>query len=235
MTLPIPSEVHALAAGYGVATGGELGRKLAAYLGLLLETNRSFNLTAVTEPDQAWHKHIVDSLSLVPRFLARPELTRVVDVGSGGGLPALPLAIALPDRDFTLLESIGKKARFLAEASEQLGLRNVTVVEERAESFGQEEGREEFDVCTSRAVSRLPVLLELTLPLVRVGGLKLALKGEQAEQEVAEAKRALQLLGGRVQGLQRTPTGTIITIDKTEGTPAKYPRRAGEPKRAPLV
>jgi 16S rRNA (guanine527-N7)-methyltransferase len=158
-----------------------------------------------------------------------------VDVGSGGGLPALPLAIALPDHQFTLLESIGKKARFLSDVSAELGLRNVQVVETRAESYGQEAGRERFDIATSRAVSRLPVLLELTLPLVRVGGLKLALKGEQAEQELAEAKRALALLGGAVNGLRRTKTGTIVTIDKLHPTPAKYPRRPGEPKRAPLL
>lgn len=233
--MPIPSEVREQAGAYGVETEGQVGQRLASYLEQLLETNRSFNLTAVTEPGQAWHKHIVDSLSLVPALRARPELKSVVDVGSGGGLPALPLAIALPDHSFTLLESIGKKARFLADVSATLGLRNVEVVEDRAEAFGQAAGREAFDACTSRAVSRLPVLLELTLPLVRVGGLKLALKGEQAPQEVAEAKRALQLLGGSVQGLRRTPTGTIVTIGKVQATPAMYPRRAGEPKRAPLV
>jgi 16S rRNA (guanine527-N7)-methyltransferase len=235
VSIPIPSEVREQAAAYGVQTDGEIGQKLAAYLEQLLETNRSFNLTSVTEPEQAWPRHIVDSLSLLPSLLDRPDLKTVVDVGSGGGLPALPLAIALPHHSFTLLESIGKKARFLADVSAALGLTNVQVLEERAETFGQAEGREEFDVCTSRAVSRLPVLLELTLPLVRVGGLKLALKGEQAEQEVAEAKRALQLLGGTMQALRRTPTGTIVSIAKTQSTPAKYPRRAGEPKRAPLL
>lgn len=234
MSTTIPSEVKAEASAYGVSIDGKLGQQLATYLDRLLETNRSFNLTAVTEPELAWHKHILDSLSLLPCFAARPDLRSVVDVGSGGGLPALPLAIALPDHNFTLLESIGKKARFLAEVSAELGLKNVCVVETRAELYGQAEGRERFDIATSRAVSRLPVLLELTLPLVRVGGQKLALKGEQAELEVAEAKRALELLGGAVSGLRRTRTGTIVTIDKLRATPAKYPRRAGEPKRAPL-
>lgn len=235
MSTPIASEVRDQAASYGVDTEGALGLRLSAFLERLLETNRSFNLTAVTEPELAWHKHILDSLSLVPAFVLRPDLRSVVDVGSGGGLPALPLAIALPDHRFTLLESIGKKARFLAEVSAELGLRNVQVVETRAESYGQEAGRERFDIATSRAVSRLPVLLELSLPLVRVGGLKLALKGEQAEQELTEAKRALSLLGGVVNGLRRTKTGTVVTIDKLHPTPAKYPRRPGEPKRAPLL
>ena len=230
----VPNEIVAQAEALGISLTPAQWQLLAAFLDALLETNRSFNLTAITNRDDAWQKHIVDSLGLMQSFLEQPSLRSVVDVGSGGGLPALPLAIALPDRSFTLLESIGKKARFLGEVSQQLGLSNVTVVEDRAETFGQTEGRERFDVATSRAVSRWPVLLELTLPLVRVGGASFALKGEQAEQEVQESTRALSLLGGQVSGLRRTPTGTIVTIQKVRATPAKYPRRAGEPKRAPL-
>jgi 16S rRNA (guanine527-N7)-methyltransferase len=158
----------------------------------------------------------------------------VVDVGSGGGLPGIPLAIALPDRHFTLLEATGKKARFLVDVSRALGLCNVQVVEQRAESFGQGEGRARFDAVTARAVSRLPVLLELTLPLLRPDGVCLALKGEQADLEVKEAERALRVLGGVVRDLVRTPTGTIVRVDKRGATPGKYPRRPGEPKRSPL-
>jgi 16S rRNA (guanine527-N7)-methyltransferase len=166
---------------------------------------------------------------------ARPEFTRILDVGSGGGLPALPLAIALPERQFTLLEATGKKARFLSETARALGLDNVSVICERAETFGQQaEGRARFDAVTSRAVSRLSVLLELTLPFVRVGGLALALKGERAELEIQDAERALKVLGGTVSGVERTSTGTIVRIAKTAPTPAKYPRRPGEPKRTPL-
>jgi 16S rRNA (guanine527-N7)-methyltransferase len=108
------------------------------------------------------------------------------------------------------------------------------VVTERAETFGQGAGRAQFDAVTSRALARLSVLLELTLPLVRVGGLGLALKGEQAEAEIAEAQHALKLLGGRVESVERTSTGTIVRIEKHAPTPTKYPRRPGEPKRAPL-
>ena len=227
-------EVVERAAQYGVALEGSVGASLARYLERLLETNRAFNLTAVTEPAAAWSKHIVDSLSLAPALRAEPDLKQVVDVGSGGGLPGIPLAIALPDRRFTLVESTGKKARFLADVSRELGLANVQVVEDRAESFGQGAGRARFDAVTSRAVSRLPVLLELTLPLLRPKGLCLALKGEQAELEVEEAARALRLLGGAVRGLERTPTGTIIRVEKCAPTPDKYPRRPGEPKKTPL-
>ncbi|HEX6239637.1 MAG TPA: 16S rRNA (guanine(527)-N(7))-methyltransferase RsmG [Polyangiales bacterium] len=227
-------EVVARAAHYGVALDGPMGASLARYLERLLETNRAFNLTAVTDPAAAWEKHIVDSLSLAPALRADAELERVVDVGSGGGLPGIPLAIVLPERTFTLLEATGKKARFLTEVSRELGLTNVRVVEERAESYGRGAGRAQFDAVTSRAVSRLPVLLELTLPLLRPRGLCLALKGEQAELEVQEAARALRLLGGAVRDLERTPTGTIIRVDKCAPTPDKYPRRPGEPKKAPL-
>lgn len=229
-----PPDVVAQAAAFGVALEGRTGDLLGAYLERLLVTNESFNLTAVTEPEAAWTKHILDSLSLVPALRARPDVVRLADVGSGGGLPALPLAIALPERSFTLLEATGKKARFLAEVSQALGLTNVRVVEDRAENFGREAGRARFDGATARAVSRLPVLLELTLPLLRLHGLAVLLKGEQAEQEIAESQRALRVLGGAVSGVLRTQTGTIVSVDKCAATPDKYPRRPGEPKKSPL-
>lgn len=207
---------------------------LRRYLERLLETNRSFNLTAITDPVEAWDKHVLDSLSLLPDLRELAAGSTVVDVGSGGGLPAVPLAIALPALRFTLLEATGKKARFLQETARELGLDNIDVTCDRAESFGQGPARERFDACTSRAVSRLPVLLELTLPLIRVGGVSLSIKGEQAALEVEEAKNALRVLAANVEGTRRTATGVVIRVRKMAPTPAKYPRRAGEPKRAPL-
>jgi 16S rRNA (guanine527-N7)-methyltransferase len=207
---------------------------LRRFLERLLETNRSFNLTAITDPTEAWDKHVLDSLSLLPDLRELAPGSMVIDVGSGGGLPALPLAIALPALQFTLLEATAKKARFLEETARELGLSHVRVVCDRAESFGQGAERERFDCATSRAVSRLPVLLELTVPLLRVGGISLAIKGEQAPVEVAEAKNALQLLKAKLEDTRRTPTGVVVKIRKTAPTPTKYPRRPGEPKRAPL-
>lgn len=235
MNAGIPTEIVRAAAAFGADLEGALGDALAAFLQRLLETNRAFNLTAITEPEEAWRKHVLDSLSLLPLLRAQPELGSIADVGSGGGLPALPLALALPERSFTLVEATGKKASFLAEVSRELGLRNVVVVPERAETFGQGDGRGRFDAVTARALSRLPVLLELTLPLLRVGGLCLALKGEQAQLEIEEARAALRLLGGEARAPQRTETGTIVIVDKLRPTPARYPRRPGEPKRSPLV
>ena len=207
---------------------------LRRFLELLLETNRSFNLTAITDPAEAWTKHVLDSLTLLPDLRELAAGSRVVDVGSGGGLPALPLAVVLPELQFTLLEATAKKARFLENTARELGLRNVSVVCDRAESYGSGAERERFDAVTSRAVSRLPVLLELTLPLIKVGGLSLSIKGEQAADEIAEAQNALQVLEAAVEDTRRTPTGVVIRIRKTAQTPAKYPRRSGEPKRAPL-
>jgi len=218
----------------GLVLEGALLAQLEGYLTLLLETNKSFNLTAITDPDEAWSKHIVDSLTLVPDLRALPAGSAVVDVGSGGGLPALPLAIALPGLNFTLLEATAKKARFLEQTATTLGLTNVRVVSERAETYGQGEGRERFVAATSRAVSRLPVLLELTLPLVQVRGLSLAIKGEQAALEIEEAGNALRVLQSHVEESRRTETGVVVRVRKTGQTPARFPRRAGEPKRAPL-
>jgi 16S rRNA (guanine527-N7)-methyltransferase len=207
---------------------------LRDYLERLLETNRSFNLTAITEPTEAWRKHVLDSLSLLPDLRELAAGSSVIDIGSGGGLPALPLAISLPALHFTLLEATAKKARFLEQTARELGLGNVSVVCDRAESFGRGPQRESFDATTSRAVSRLPVLLELSLPLIQNGGLSLAIKGEQAALEIDEAKNALLVLKAKVENTRRTPTGVVIRIRKTAATPLKYPRRAGEPKRAPL-
>lgn len=208
--------------------------QLRHFLERLLETNRSFNLTAITDPTEAWEKHVLDSLTLLPDLRELAAGSRVIDVGSGGGLPALPLAIALPALTFTLLEATAKKARFLEETAGALGLGHVRVVCDRAETFGHGSERESFDATTARAVSRLPVLLELTLPLIRVGGVSLAIKGEQAATEVKEAKHALHVLRAQVEDTRRTRTGVVVRIRKTAATPAKYPRRPGEPKRVPL-
>jgi 16S rRNA (guanine527-N7)-methyltransferase len=230
-----PASVIHEAQNYGVDLSAALGERMAQYLELLFEANQAFNLTAITSMDEAWSKHVADSLSLAPELRSLPAQSRVVDLGSGGGLPAIPLALVFPELSFTLVESTGKKARFLEQAAQALGMPNVKVVSDRAESYGQSVARETFDAATSRALSRLPVLLELSMPLLRVGGLKLAIKGEQAELEIQEAERALAVLGGRVESSHRTNTGTVVKIRKHAHTPARYPRLPGEPKRRPIV
>lgn len=232
--IPPPPDFEAAAAELSLAfEPGELDQ-LAAYLGHLIAVNRRMNLTRITDPADAWTRHVLDSLSLLP-WIMESEATTLLDVGSGGGLPGIPLAIAAPQVAVTLLEATGKKARFLEETAAALGLDNVTVISERAETLGQDRAhREHYDIVTSRAVGRLPVLAELAVPLVRRGGLFLAIKGEQAEAEIAESARALATLMGRVVDAVRSPTGTIVVIEKTGHTPRPYPRRPGEPKRVPL-
>lgn len=209
--------------------------RLRAYLQMLYDANRQFNLTAIRDPDQAWTKHIFDSLTLLP-VLASIEAKRVADVGSGGGLPGIVLAIVMPEVEFTLIEATGKKARFLEGVGAALGLRNVRVVCERAEIVGQDHQhhRERYDAVIARAVGPLPVLLELTVPLAREGGLVLAIKGERAGEEISEAKQALHHLHASAIDTIRTPTGTIVIIEKRRRTPRLYPRSPGEPKRRPL-
>jgi 16S rRNA (guanine527-N7)-methyltransferase len=222
------------AAQLGIAFEQDDLDQLGQFLAMLLDANTRFNLTSITEPGQAWMRHIFDALTLLPHLVSA-EASTVMDIGSGGGVPGLPLAVVLPNVQFTLVESTGKKAAFLRETAAQLNLSNVTVLSDRAESLGQDrEHREHYDVVTARAVGRLNVLLELTVPLARVGGYVLAIKGERASEEIAEAKQALHHLHCTVMDTSRTLTGTIVTIEKLRKTPRLYPRKPGEPKRAPL-
>ena len=210
--------------------------KLGRYLALLLDANTRFNLTAITDANEAWTRHILDSLTLVP-LLTSLEARSVLDVGSGGGLPGIPLAILMPDVQFALLEATGKKARFLEDVVIDLGLHNVKVVNERAETVGADHKsghREQYDAVIARAVGRLPVLLELTVPMTKVGGHVLAMKGAQAAEEIADAKQALHMLHAQVIDSIATPTGTLVIIEKVRKTPRLYPRTPGEPKRSPL-
>lgn len=244
--LPPPTDFLAAAAALNIAFEGDDLSRLGRFLALLLEANRSFNLTAVDDPAKAWTRHILDSLTLVPLLAELPEGSSVIDVGSGGGLPGIPLAICLPGLRFTLLEATGKKAAFLARAVAALGLAGTRVIADRAERLGQQrtpragvragpEGhRERYDAVVARAVGRLTVIAELTVPLAKVGGRVLLIKGQQADAELSEAGAALGLLRVRHAGTLDTPTGRIVVLEKPEPTPHTYPRRDGEPARVPL-
>jgi 16S rRNA (guanine527-N7)-methyltransferase len=233
---PIPAAVAEAIAAMGIELESGDAERLRAYLEALRAANERFNLTAVTEPAEMWVRHVQDSLTLVP-FLASAEARRVIDVGSGGGLPGMPLAIAMPDARFTLLEATGKKAAFLQETAAALGLANVRVIQERAEVAGQDHHahRAHYDAVVARAVARLNTLAELTVPFAREGGTVLLIKGQQAEAEVAEAKQSLYRLHAQVVDLHRTATGTVVVIEKARATPRSYPRAPGEPKRKPLA
>ncbi|MBC7835341.1 MAG: 16S rRNA (guanine(527)-N(7))-methyltransferase RsmG [Phycisphaerales bacterium] len=227
--------------------------RLGAFLALMLETNKTHNLTAITDPAEAWTKHILDAMTLVPLIgTMREEMHdtvgesdtpgdsasfRIIDLGSGGGVPAIPLAIVIPDTHFTLVEPTGKKAQFLRHAIKTLALSNVTVLNDRAERLGQDHRvhRERYDAATARALGHLAIVAELCVPLVRQGGFVFAIKGGKAEQELAEAGSAIGLLGARLSEIVMTPTGRVVVFEKASKTPRAYPRKDGEPKRKPLL
>ena len=229
---------------------------LARYLDMMLAANRRVNLTAVREPDAAWKRLILDSLTLVPGLEPLEPGATLIDIGSGGGLPGIPLAIARPDLRVTLLEATGKKARFLQQCADELPLENVSVVNERAEHVGQDKAhREKYDLAVVRAVGSVSELLEYAMPLVKTGGRVLAMKGSAGERELAAASDALSVLGaGDVQLIEAYPPAdeaagadqadipadardeelVILSIVKEHATPRSYPRRAGVPRHEPL-
>ncbi|MCC5821797.1 MAG: 16S rRNA (guanine(527)-N(7))-methyltransferase RsmG [Phycisphaerales bacterium] len=223
---------------------GEVER-LGLYLALLLEANTRMNLTAIRDAEEAWEKHIFDALTIVPVLADLPDGAEVVDVGTGGGIPGLVLACVMPRAWFTLVDATGKKCDFVREAAGRIGLSNVVVLQERAERLGQDRGdktgtgrvgghRGRYDAVVSRAVGRLVTLLELTVPLAKVGGLIVLTKGQKAGEELAEAKQALHMLHAAHAGTVETPTGRLVVIEKLRDTPKAYPRGDGEPKKAPL-
>lgn len=215
-------------------------RQFAQYQSLLLDWNQRLNLTAIREPRQIQQRHFLDALScsLVTGDLNGRSL---IDVGTGAGFPGLPLKILFPDLQLTLVESVAKKTRFLEAVVNELGLRDVVILAERAEKLGQDAAhRSQYDWATARAVAELRILLEYLLPLCRVGGCALAQKGESAAAEVVTAENALDLLGGTVRPLvpvnlpQRDETHYLVVVEKTAVTPDQYPRRIGVPAKKPL-
>jgi 16S rRNA (guanine527-N7)-methyltransferase len=206
----------------------------------LLDWNTRHNLTAIREPEKVRVKHFLDSLSAV-LVMRNTPMERVIDVGTGAGFPGLPLKILYPNMRLTLVESVGKKAVFCDHIVSRLELEGVETLQERAEALGQQaRHREAYDWAVARAVAVMPVLLEFLLPLVRVGGRVLAMKGESGPQEAQSAETAARLLGGHLR--QLTPvtlpgvaeTRYLVVIDKVAATPSQYPRRVGIPAKRPL-
>ncbi|MEO1717097.1 MAG: 16S rRNA (guanine(527)-N(7))-methyltransferase RsmG [Planctomycetota bacterium] len=243
MTIDIPPPTDAFlhaCTEFGIELEAGDTDRFADFLRILYTANQTTNLTAIRDPAEAWLKHIFDALTLLPLlFEAQPagERLSIGDVGSGGGIPALIVALAMPEADVTLLEATGRKCEFLRSAVDHLELTNVMVVNDRSERAGAfPDGlyRDAFDVVTARALGRVAVAAELCIPLAREHGLVLLIKGQAADDELAEARQALHELHANHAGTVDTPTGRIVVLEKTRRTPKKYPRRDGEPKRAPI-
>jgi 16S rRNA (guanine527-N7)-methyltransferase len=203
------------------------------YLDAVLEKNEELNLTAVRDRDEAIERHVEGSLAILPAIRSLGG-GRVVDVGTGGGFPGVPLAVGEPSLRVELVEAREKKARAVAACIERAGLPAIPVHAERVETLAHGPLREAFDIAVARALAPLPTLLELTLPLVRVGGHLVAIKGERAREEIDASTRALRELRGEVIALTHGPSGAQLVVRKLGPTPAKYPRRPGEPKKNPL-
>lgn len=207
----------------------------------LLAWNARINLTAIREPQQIRIKHFLDSLTCL-LVMRNSPMERVVDVGSGAGFPGIPLKIVNPALQLTLVESVGKKAEFCRHIVKTLKLEGVQVLQERAETVGRmSEHRQQYDWALARAVAILPVLVEYLLPLVKVGGAMIAMKGESAPAEAHDSEYATHLLGGHLRKLIPLTLPTVVeehylvVIDKIAATPPDFPRKVGIPTKRPLL
>ncbi|MEG0919264.1 MAG: 16S rRNA (guanine(527)-N(7))-methyltransferase RsmG [Anaerovoracaceae bacterium] len=209
------------------------------YMDGILEWNEKVNLTNITDKNDFIAKHYIDSILCIGSDEFKDADT-IIDIGTGGGFPGVPLAILFPNKKFTLVDSLNKRLKIIKELCQQLGIKNVQVVHGRAEELGhQKVMREKFDLCLSRAVANLSTLAELCLPFVAVGGSFVAYKGPGIEKELFDGEIAIEKLGGEVDRIEE-PEGQdgqnhiLLYITKMTSTKKKYPRKPGEPARKPL-
>ena len=221
---------------YGIILDENMEEKFKIFREMLKNYNKMFNLTSITDDEEIVIKHFIDSVKGVDKFSTNAN---VFEVGSGGGFPSLPLKIIRDDLKFTLLEATGKKCEFLNAVINKLGLKNMNVINGRAEDFGKNElYRENYDYCVARAVARLNTLCEYCIPFIKKGGKFIAYKGECGE-EIKEAENAVKILGCRINGvdefdLPEAGKRSIVEIEKITSTPFKYPRGNGKEKNKPL-
>lgn len=208
------------------------------YYEMLIEKNKVMNLTAITEFDEVIEKHFLDSISLIKVKNLNQKLS-VLDLGTGAGFPGIPLKIAFPELEVTLVDSLNKRILFLQEVIAELNLKNVSATHERAEIIANNPNfREKFDLCVSRAVANLSTLSEYCLPFVKVGGQFISYKSGECDEEVSAADHAITLVGGKLDRIEKFSLGesgrAFVMIDKISQTKKKYPRKAGTPSKEPL-
>ena len=222
----------------GLQLNNDQEEKFLTYFTELVEVNKYMNLTAITKKDEVYRKHFLDSLEIV-RAIDNKEKYTLCDVGSGAGFPSIPLAIVDSNVNVTIIDALNKRIKFLNELTSKLGLSNVEALHRRAEDYVKEVGAS-FDIVTARAVARLNVLVELCLPLVKVGGKFIAMKGSSGQEELEEAKKGISILGGKIIDIidvvlpDEEEKRQLIIIYKEKETPKKYPRSFAKIKERPL-
>lgn len=224
----------------GIILTDEQVRQFLTYYEFLVEKNQVMNLTAITEYEEVVQKHFVDSLSIV-KVCDMKQVQTLIDVGTGAGFPGVPIKIAFPHIKVVLLDSLNKRVQFLNELTVRLGCEEITAVHGRAEDFGKNPAyREQFDLCVSRAVANLSSLSEYCVPFINEKGRFISYKSMEIDTEAQEAKKAIYLLGGKVEQVETfclpgSDLGrSFVVIRKERPTPAKYPRKAGLPSKEPL-
>lgn len=235
-----PQEFYQLLNEQGIELTDHQKDQFERYFELLVEWNEKINLTAITEKNEVYLKHFYDSIAPVLQGLIENQELKLLDIGAGAGFPSLPMKIICPQLDVTIIDSLNKRINFLKLLSEELELDKVHFYHGRAEDFAQDKTfRAQFDLVTARAVARMQVLSELTIPYLKVGGKLLALKASNAPEELDEAKNVLNLLFSKVQdnlsfALPNGDPRFITVVEKKKETPNKYPRKAGMPNKRPL-
>lgn len=208
------------------------------YYEMLVEKNKVMNLTGITEWDEVLEKHFLDSISLIRAVDLNKELY-VMDMGTGAGFPGLPLKIAFPNLKVTLADSLNKRVKFLQEVIDALELEDIEAIHGRAEDLAKDKKyRQQYDLSVSRAVANLSTLSEYCLPFVKIGGQFISYKSGECDEEVAASKKAVFVLGGKIKDVIKFELGesgrSFIVIDKVNGTPKEYPRKAGTPVKKPI-
>ena len=223
---------------FNISLTEEQMKKFFEYMHLLIEWNEKINLTAIIEPKDIIIKHFVDSLT-ISKYIK--ENAKVIDVGTGAGFPGIPIKIKQEKNNLTLLDSLNKRINFLNNVINKMVINKIEAVHGRAEDFGQnEEYREKYDVCITRAVAQMNVLLEYMMPFIKKGGICICMKGSQIEEEFKESRNAIKELGGKLETIEKLSLAgednqrNIIIIRKIANTPKKYPRKSGSARKSPL-